>query len=53
MNKYFTKTTYTEDTLKNEYQKLAKKHHPDTGGKEEDFVAMSKEHDIIDTNIKS
>lgn len=53
MLKYFKKTTYNEDTLKKEYQKLAKKHHPDTGGKEEDFVAMSKEHDIVDNNIKS
>jgi hypothetical protein len=53
MNKYFKKITYTEDTLKKEYQKLAKKHHPDGGGKQEDFVAMTKERDSIENNIKT
>ncbi len=53
MNKYFKKITYTEDTLKKEYQKLAKKHHPDGGGKQEDFVAMMKERKAIEDDISS
>lgn len=53
MKKYFKKTSYTEDTLKKEFKNLAKKHHPDGGGKQEDFVAMTEERDAILNELNS
>lgn len=53
MKKYFKRTSYTEDTLKKEYKNLAKKHHPDSGGKQDDFVAMTEERDDILNELHS
>lgn len=45
LNKYFKNTSYSVGSLVKEYKKLAHKYHPDAGGTNEDFVAMTKELD--------
>lgn len=52
MNKYFKNTLYTKNSLKREYRKLAQNYHPDKGGKETDFIAMSKEYEILQGQLK-
>ena len=47
MNKYFKNTSYSVGSLVKEYKKLAHKYHPDAGGTNEDFVAMTKEFESI------
>ncbi|OUB81196.1 hypothetical protein [Bacillus wiedmannii] len=44
--KFFQSVTTLED-LKKEYKKLAKKYHPDLGGKHEDFINLKKEYDEL------
>lgn len=44
--KFFQSVATLED-LKKQYKKLAKKHHPDAGGKHEDFINMKKEYDEL------
>lgn len=44
--KYFQSVTTLED-LKKQYKKLAKKHHPDLGGKHEDFIELKNEYDKL------
>lgn len=53
MNKYFKNTSYTKNSLKREYRKLAQNYHPDKGGKETDFVAMSKEYEALKEQLKN
>ncbi|QEL88600.1 molecular chaperone DnaJ [Bacillus mycoides] len=43
---YFQSVTTLED-LKKQYKKLAKKHHPDLGGKHEDFIELKNEYDKL------
>ncbi|KEK22134.1 molecular chaperone DnaJ [Bacillus gaemokensis] len=45
MNFFHSVTTLEE--LKKQYKKLAKKHHPDLGGKHEDFIQLKKEYDKL------
>ncbi len=47
LNKYFKNTSYSVGSLVKEYKKLAHKYHPDAGGTNEDFVAMTKEYESI------
>lgn len=44
--------TCTEDTLKNEYRRLAIKLHPDKGGSNEHFKAMKFEYEYIRDNLE-
>lgn len=53
MTKYFKNTSYTKNSLKKEYRKLAQLYHPDTGGKQTDFVAMSKEYEVLSEQLKN
>lgn len=53
MNKYFKNTSHTKNSLKREYRKLAQNYHPDKGGKETDFVAMSKEYETLKEQLKN
>lgn len=53
MNKYFKNTSYTKNSLKREYRKLAQLYHPDTGGKQADFVAMSQEYEVLSEQLKN
>ena len=53
MTKYFKNTSYTKNSLKSEYRKLAQLYHPDTGGKQTDFVAMTKEYKAIQEQLKN
>jgi DnaJ-class molecular chaperone len=53
MTKYFKNTSYTKNSLKREYRKLAQLYHPDTGGKQTDFVAMSKEYEALSEQLKN
>lgn len=53
MTKYFKSTSYTKNSLKREYRKLAQLHHPDTGGKEADFVAMSNEYEVLSEQLNN
>lgn len=51
--KYFKSTSYTEGSLNKERKKLSFKYHPDKGGKESDFIAMSEEYEIILNQLKN
>lgn len=53
MTKYFKNTSYTKNSLKKEYRKLAQLYHPDTGGKQTDFVAMSNEYEVLSEQLKN
>lgn len=53
MNKYFKNTSYTKNSLKREYRKLAQLYHPDKGGTEADFVAMSNEYEVLSEQLKN
>lgn len=53
MTKYFKNTSYTKNSLKKEYRKLAQLYHPDTGGKQTDFVDMSKEYEVLSEQLKN
>lgn len=53
MSKYFKNTSYTKNSLKREYRKLAQLYHPDKGGTEADFVAMSKEYEVLAEQLKN
>lgn len=53
MNKYFKNTSYTKNSLKREYRKLAHLYHPDTGGKQTDFIAMTKEYEVLQEQLKN
>ncbi len=53
LNKYFKNTSYSVGSLVKEYKKLAHKYHPDAGGTNEDFVAMTKEYENIIEEIKN
>lgn len=53
MGKYFKNTSYSVGSLVKEYKKLAHKYHPDAGGTNEDFVAMTKEYEGIIEGIKN
>jgi len=53
MTKYFKNTSYTKNSLKKEYRKLAQLYHPDTGGKQNDFVAMTKEYEVLQEQLKN
>jgi DnaJ-class molecular chaperone len=53
MTKYFKNISYTKNSLKREYRKLAQLYHPDKGGKETDFVAMSKEYEALSQQLKN
>lgn len=44
--KFFQSVTNLEE-LKKQYKKLAKKHHPDMGGTEKDFIALKDEYDQL------
>lgn len=35
------------DTIKRSYRKLSKEHHPDAGGKEEDFLRICKAYEVL------
>ncbi|MGE1024447.1 molecular chaperone DnaJ [Bacillus sp. GMs2/2] len=50
--KFFQSVTSIEE-LKKQYKKLAKKHHPDLGGKHEDFIALKKEYDRLFEQLHS
>ncbi|MGG1571631.1 molecular chaperone DnaJ [Fictibacillus sp. NRS-1165] len=50
--RYF-KNIETLEELKKAYRKLCKVHHPDAGGKHEDFVAMRAEYERILEGFKS
>ncbi|PEV89704.1 molecular chaperone DnaJ, partial [Bacillus cereus] len=50
--KFFQSVTTLEE-LKKQYKKLAKKHHPDCGGKHEDFIALKKEYDRLFEQLHS
>lgn len=49
--KYFVNFPYTAETLKNEYRELCKKLHPDRGGNESEFKAMSAEYEQAARNL--
>lgn len=53
MNKYFKNTSYTRNSLKREYRKLAQLYHPDKGGTEADFVAMINEYEVLSEQLKN
>lgn len=43
----FFQSVTTLEELKKQYKKLAKKYHPDLGGKHEDFIQMKNEYDRL------
>ena len=49
--KYFTHSSYTENSLKYEYRFMCKKLHPDTGGDAEKFKEMMNEYKSIKNSI--
>lgn len=44
--------TATQDDIKTAFRRLCKTHHPDAGGKPEDFRAISEAHEILSDPIK-
>ncbi|PDY47456.1 molecular chaperone DnaJ [Bacillus pseudomycoides] len=50
--KFFQSVTTLEE-LKKQYKKLAKKYHPDLGGKHEDFIELKKEYDRLFEQLHS
>jgi hypothetical protein len=53
MSKYFKNSSYTENSLKKEYRKLAQIYHPDKGGKASVFKEMEEEYEVILKQLKN
>ncbi|GAB0174866.1 MAG: hypothetical protein HHAS10_07450 [Candidatus Altimarinota bacterium] len=53
MSKYFKNSSYTENSLKKEYRKLAQIYHPDKGGKASIFKEMKEEYEVILKQLKN
>lgn len=51
-NKFFRADYYNEEILKKEYRALSIKYHPDTGGTQELFIALTNEYDFCLDFIK-
>ena len=43
---------FTEPSIKDQFKKLVKKHHPDKGGNEDTFKRMKQEHENLVKAIK-